>query len=183
MFSRILFLCLFVALSGTCSSLTCKWLHHNFRRYSERSMELLDSMGGPYIETTDRRDNETVPFPYPLYKQASSASAGDKLDFIVQVFEEVGALFKEDHKSVSWDKGHVEKFRMVINGQAEGFSKCIHNQRTPNKGLSDYFKALSHNILKRNGHRAEAWELIRNQIKHHLWRTDIVISSLFSAKS
>lgn len=44
MLSRIFFACLLLGLYSSGSSLSCRWMSHKFRQYSEISMALIDSM-------------------------------------------------------------------------------------------------------------------------------------------
>uniref|UniRef100_A0A3B4ZL87 Interferon alpha 21 n=1 Tax=Stegastes partitus TaxID=144197 RepID=A0A3B4ZL87_9TELE len=117
----------------------------------------------------------TVAFPDKLYSQKANASAEDKLAFVVQTMEEVAALFEEDHSSASWEESTAENFLNVVNKQAEELSSCKKNTK-----LHLYFKRLSDQVLKKMGHSAEAWELIRAEIELHLMRVHQLASSLTS---
>lgn len=44
MLNRIFFLCLFLGLYSGGSPLSCRWMDHKFRQYSENSLDLLDTM-------------------------------------------------------------------------------------------------------------------------------------------
>ncbi|XP_016537234.1 interferon a3-like [Poecilia formosa] len=120
-----------------------------------------------------------APFPYPLYHQASGASAEGKLAFTVQVLKEVSALFEEDDGSSPWQEVTMEHFLNVVNKQADELQLCVGNPRRPNRRLHVYFKRLSNSVFGQMGHSAEAWELIRREIKLHLIRADHLVSSLF----
>ncbi|XP_070707743.1 interferon phi 4 [Pempheris klunzingeri] len=184
MFSRILFACLFLALCRAGSSLSCRWMDHKFRQHSENSLELVDRMANNSTNSTeDAEVKDTVAFPHDLYKQASKASAEDKLAFTVQVLDEMAALFEEDHSSVaSWEENTVEDFVNVVTQQADGLRSCLgsHGQKKKNTKLNMYFKRLSRHILKKMSHSAEAWELISSEIKTHLMRVDQLVSSLLT---
>uniref|UniRef100_A0A3B5A7X9 Interferon alpha 21 n=1 Tax=Stegastes partitus TaxID=144197 RepID=A0A3B5A7X9_9TELE len=122
----------------------------------------------------------TVAFPDKLYSQKANASAEDKLAFVVQTMEEVAALFEEDHSSASWEESTAENFLNVVNKQAEELSSCIGSRKKKNTKLHLYFKRLSDQVLKKMGHSAEAWELIRAEIELHLMRVHQLASSLTS---
>ncbi|CAB1444633.1 unnamed protein product [Pleuronectes platessa] len=77
-----------------------------------------------------------------------------KLALTVQVLEEVVLLFEEDHSAASWDERRLEDFLNVMSRQAVGLRSC------------DY--------------SAESWELIRKEIKVHLMRSDLLLSSLLA---
>ncbi|XP_027145256.1 interferon a3 [Larimichthys crocea] len=159
------------------SSLSCRWVDHKFRQHSETSLDLLNTMA---IEDAEVED--TVAFPNHLYSHASRASAEDKLHFTVQVLEEAAALFEEDHSNASWEENTVENFVNVVNQQADGLRSCTgsHGHKKKNKKLHMYFKRLSSHVLKKMSHSAEAWELIRKEIRTHLMRADQLVSSLLT---
>ncbi|XP_054898615.1 interferon a3-like [Poeciliopsis prolifica] len=177
MLSRIFFACIFLCLFCACSTLSCRWMEHKFRQYSTNSLTLLDMMAYNYVN----QDSEMniAPFPYPLYHQASGASAEGKLAFTVQVLKEVSALFEEDDSSSSWQEVTMEHFLNVVNKQADELQLCAGNPRRTNRRLHMYFKRLSKSVFGQMGHSAEAWELIRREIKLHLIRADHLVSSLF----
>ncbi|XP_055360630.1 interferon a3-like [Betta splendens] len=176
MLSRTLLLCLLAAAFSTGSSLRCKWMDHKFRQCSENCLNLLETMANNSTNTTG---HAAVTFPTDLYSQASKASAEDKVGFTVQVLEEVVVLFEEDHSSASWEQVTVENFLSVVTRQAEGLRSCTGSHKK-NKKLQMYFKRLSRHVLEQMDHSAESWELIRKQIKTHLMRTDLLISSLLT---
>ncbi|XP_032430998.1 interferon a3-like [Xiphophorus hellerii] len=177
MLSRIFFACIFLCLFCACSPLSCRWMEHKFRQYSTNSLTLLDMMAYHYVN----QDPEVniAAFPYPLYHQASGASAEAKLAFTVQVLKEVSALFEEDDSSSSWQEVTMEHFLNVVNKQADELQLCAGNPKRPNRRLHIYFKRLSNSVFGQMGHSAEAWELIRREIKLHLIRADHLVSSLF----
>ncbi|XP_067345247.1 interferon a3-like [Channa argus] len=181
MLHRVFFVCLFLALCSAASSLSCSWMDHKFRQFSKNSLDLIDTMAKNSTNTTGgAEEDDTVTFPSDLYSQASKASAEDKLDFTVQVLEEVVRLFEADHSSASWQESTVENFLNIVTRQAEGLRSCTggHKHKKKNKKLHMYFKRLSHHVLENKGHSAEAWELIRKEITTHLLRTDPLVSSL-----
>uniref|UniRef100_A0A3Q1HPS8 Uncharacterized protein n=1 Tax=Anabas testudineus TaxID=64144 RepID=A0A3Q1HPS8_ANATE len=183
MLHRIFFLCLFVALYTSGSSLRCRWMDHKFRQCSENSLNLLETMANNSTNTTEDAE---VTFPKDLYSQASKASAEDKLVFTVQVLEEVSVLFEEDHSSASWEKSTVEHFLSVVTRQMD--LKMIFplffqiGSHKKNKKLHMYFKRLSRTRPGGKGHAA-AWELIRKEIQTHLLRIDQLISSVLTANN
>uniref|UniRef100_A0A7N6FDB6 Interferon a3-like n=1 Tax=Anabas testudineus TaxID=64144 RepID=A0A7N6FDB6_ANATE len=173
MLHRIFFLCLFVALYTSGSSLRCRWMDHKFRQCSENSLNLLETMANNSTNTTEDAE---VTFPKDLYSQAE-----DKLVFTVQVLEEVSVLFEEDHSSASWEKSTVEHFLSVVTRQAEGLRSCVSEKMNKkNKKLHMYFKRLSRHVLEGKDHSAAAWELIRKEIQTHLLRIDQLISSVLT---
>ncbi|XP_047465707.1 uncharacterized protein LOC125022810 [Mugil cephalus] len=184
MLSRIFFACLLLGLYSSASSLSCRWMNHKFRQYSENSLALIDAMVSAFIRIfEDSEAEDAVVFPYHLYSQASGASAEDKLAFTVQVLKEVAALFEEDYSSASWEESTVENFLNVVNRQADGLHFCIGGHHRTNAKLHMYFRRLSHRVLKRLGHSSEAWELVRKEIKAHLMRVDQLGASLLTSKA
>ncbi|XP_019217734.1 interferon a3-like isoform X1 [Oreochromis niloticus] len=188
MMSRILFTCQFLGLVTAGSSLSCKWMDEKFRQHNEETLNLLDTMVYNSTNTTEDAEVEvTVAFPNHLYRQASKASAEDKLAFTVQVLEEVAALFEEDHSSASWEDSTVRNFLNIVNKQAEELHSCIgsHSHKKKNSQLyfktEMYFKRLSDDVLKKKGHSVEAWEVIRKETKAHLMRAEQLASSLHTA--
>ncbi|KAK2820659.1 hypothetical protein Q5P01_023618 [Channa striata] len=157
-------------------------MDHKFRQFSKNSLDLIDTMVIDSTHTTvDDEKDVTVTFPDDLYSQASKASDDDKLAFTVQVLKEVVVLFEEDHSSASWQESTVENFLNIMTQQADGLHSCIrNNSHTKSQKLHMYFKRLSHHVLKNKGHSAEAWELVRKEVKTHLQRTDQLVSSLLN---
>ncbi|CAK6974774.1 interferon a3-like [Scomber scombrus] len=91
--------------------------------------------------TTEDAELE-VAFPHDLYTQASKASAGEHLGFIVQSLEQMALLFEEAHNSTSWQEKTVEDFVNVVSRQADGLRSCIGSHNHKNKKLRMYFKRL-----------------------------------------
>ncbi|XP_038592064.1 interferon a3-like [Micropterus salmoides] len=183
MLNRIFSVCLLLSLYSAASSLSCRWMDHKFSQHSEKSLELLDRMENNSTNTTgDAEVKSTAAFPYDLYSQASKASAEEKLGFTVQILEEAAALFEEDHSSASWEERTLEDFLNVVTQQADGLRSCIgsHGHKKKNKKLHMYFKRLSRHVLEQMGHGAEAWELVRKEIRDHLTRADLLVSSLLT---
>ncbi|XP_039644893.1 interferon a3-like [Perca fluviatilis] len=176
MLNGIFFVCLSLSLYSAGSSLSCRWMTHKFRQHSTKSLDLIDTMANNSTNTTE----DEVHFPNDLYSQASKASAEDKLRFTVQILEEMVSLFEEDHSAASWEEKTVDHFLIVVTQQADGLQSCIQGHSHKNKKLHihTYFKRLSKNVLKRMGHSAEAWELIREEMKNHLIRVEQLVLSL-----
>ncbi|XP_034049614.1 interferon a3-like [Thalassophryne amazonica] len=176
MLERIFFVCLFVSVS-----LSCSWMDHKFTQYSEKSLSLLDTMTNNSTNITENAEVNSVAFPHHLYTHASAASAEDRLGFMAQVLEEVVVVLEEDQSSVSWEKNPVEHFLNLLTKQVEGLRSCITRQshKKMNKKLHMYFKRLSRNI-KEMGRTAEAWELVRKEIKLHLQRVHLLAASLIT---
>uniref|UniRef100_A0A3Q0TBK7 Interferon a3-like n=1 Tax=Amphilophus citrinellus TaxID=61819 RepID=A0A3Q0TBK7_AMPCI len=168
MIQRSFFACLFLCMCSSGSSLRCRWINHKFRQHSEETLNLLDMMVSITSTAEDAEIEDTVHFPNHLYHQASTATAEEKLAFTAQILEEVAALFEEDHSSASWEESTVRNFLNIMNKQAEELRSCTEM----------YFKRLSDHVLKRQGHSAEAWELIRRAARDHLMRTEHLTSSL-----
>ncbi|XP_078134799.1 interferon a3-like [Sander vitreus] len=180
MVNGIFFVCLSLSLYSAGSSLSCRWMNHKFIQHSTNSLDLIDTMANNSTNTTE----DKLDFPNDLYNQASQASAEDKLSFTVQILEEIVSLFEEDHSSASWEQNTVENFLIVVTQQADGLHSCIrgHSHNKKNKKLHMYFKRLSRHVLKRMGHSAEAWELIREEMKTHLIRAEQLVSPLLPKK-
>uniref|UniRef100_A0A3P8R7E2 Uncharacterized protein n=1 Tax=Astatotilapia calliptera TaxID=8154 RepID=A0A3P8R7E2_ASTCA len=192
MISRIFIACLFLGMYSTGSLLGCKWIvkdqddiNHQFHVYNNRALGFLDMMVSITNTTKDAEIEHTVAFPNQLYHQKSKATDEDKLAFIVQILEEVAALFEEDHSSASWEENTVENFLNIVNKQAEELRSCIgsHSYTTQKvqRRTEMYFKRLSNEILKKNGYSAEAWETIRNITEDHLRQCGFLVNSLGNA--
>uniref|UniRef100_A0A8C6PYH3 Uncharacterized protein n=1 Tax=Nothobranchius furzeri TaxID=105023 RepID=A0A8C6PYH3_NOTFU len=168
MLSRVLFACVCLGLYSACSSLSCRWMDQKFSQFSGTSLDLLDMMVSGLLVTC---------------LHSGDVIAEDKVAFVVQILKEVSSLFEEDHSPSSWEETTEENFLSVINQQAEELHSCVGGQghiKKKNTKLHMYFKRLSHHILKKMGHSAEAWELIRREIKAHLIRADHLVSSLLT---
>ncbi|XP_032430996.1 interferon phi 4 [Xiphophorus hellerii] len=180
MLNRIFFACVFLGLFCSGSALSCRWMEHKFRQYSGNSLDLLDMMANNITNSTEDEEN-TVAFPDHLYSQASKASAEGKLSFAVHILQEVSVLFEEDQSSSSWQEVTVENFLNVVNKQADELHSCIKghsHMKKRNTKLHLYFKRLSNEILAKMGHSADAWELIRREVKDCLMKADHLVSSL-----
>uniref|UniRef100_A0A3P8TC43 Interferon n=1 Tax=Amphiprion percula TaxID=161767 RepID=A0A3P8TC43_AMPPE len=178
MLNRIFFALLFVSLYSSGSSLNCRWMQDKFKEHNEQMLDLLDTMANNSTNATEDSEGEnTVAFPHKLYSHASSASATDKLAFVVQILEETAALFEEDHSAAPWEDSTVDAFLIVLNRQADELSSCIGSHKKKNTKLHMYFKRLSGHILKKMGHSAEAWEMIRTEIEFHVMRAHQLASS------
>ncbi|XP_049419759.1 interferon a3-like [Epinephelus fuscoguttatus] len=160
MLSRILLVLLSLSLYSAGSSLSCRWV----------------CVCVCVCANEDAEVDDTVSFPNHLYSQASKASAEDKVAFTVQILEEMVALLEGGYSSASWEENTEENFLSVVSRQAVGLRSCIGSHRESQR-LHMYFKRLSHHVLMRMGHSAEAWELIRREMKSHLKRVDQLISS------
>uniref|UniRef100_A0A8D3C1U6 Uncharacterized protein n=1 Tax=Scophthalmus maximus TaxID=52904 RepID=A0A8D3C1U6_SCOMX len=157
--NSILFVCLCLGLYSAGSALSCRWMDHKFRQYSENSLDLLRTMVSGRLCV--------------MFK------AEDRLGFTVQVLDEVVVLFEEDHSSASWEERGVENFLNVVTQLADGLRSCVRVTKKSKK-LQMYFKRLSRHILERMNHSAESWELIRMEIQSHLLRTVPLVSSLLT---
>ncbi|XP_028263922.1 interferon a3-like [Parambassis ranga] len=180
MLIRILCACLVLALCGSGSALSCRWMDQKFRQHSESCLQLIHTMANSSANSTEDVElqvEEEVAFPERLYSQASKASDQDKLAFIGQVLKEVAALFEEDHSSASWEESVVENFLHVVTRQADELLSCAGSQQRRGGRLRQYFSRLSQLLLGRE-HSAEGWELIRNQVRAHLLRVDQLAASV-----
>nr|XP_046233927.1 interferon phi 4 isoform X2 [Scatophagus argus] len=165
------------SLFSVASSLSCRWMDHKFKEYSESCLDLLHVMGNNSTNSTeDSEVQDAVAFPDDLYNQASQASAEGKLAFAVQVLDETAGLFEEDHSSASWEENTADDFVNVVTQQADELRSCTGSHKR-NKKLHMYFKRLS-SLVKRMDHSADVWEVVRKQIKSHLMSTDLLVSSL-----
>ncbi|XP_070847197.1 interferon a3-like [Chaetodon trifascialis] len=178
MLYRILFVCLALGVLSAASPLRCRWVtEEKFKEHSKNYLKQLNMMASNSTNTTGAASAEdTVAFPDALYSQASEAADEDKLAFAVQILEGVAALFEEDHSSASWEEVTMETFVNVVTQQADSLRSCLGSHNPKNMKLQRYFTRLSRSVLKKLGHSAEAWELIREQVKRHLMSTDLLIS-------
>uniref|UniRef100_A0A671Y7B5 Uncharacterized protein n=1 Tax=Sparus aurata TaxID=8175 RepID=A0A671Y7B5_SPAAU len=164
MLSRILLVCLSLSVNSAASSLSCRWITDGkFKKHNERYLELLDTMVSLCLL-------DDVHWMTLLY------CAEDKLAFTVQVLNEMSVLFEEDHSSALWEEKTVDDFVSVVTSQADELRSCVSLSKK-NKKLHMYFQRLSSHFLKRMGHSAEAWELIRGEVKAHLERLYLLVTS------
>ncbi|XP_063749285.1 interferon a3-like [Eleginops maclovinus] len=179
MLNGIFFVCLSLSLCAAGSSVSCKWMQHKFQQFSKNSLDLIDSMANNSTNTTE---GAGVDFPNHLYNVASKASAEDKLRFTVQILEEMVVLFDEDKNNASWVKNTEENFLQIVTQLADGLRSCIgnHSHKKKNRKIQMYFKRLTSHVLEPKDHSAEAWELIRREMKTHLVRADLLASSLLT---
>ncbi|XP_063749769.1 uncharacterized protein LOC134871102 [Eleginops maclovinus] len=175
MLNGIFFVCLSLSLCAVGSSLSCRWMQQKFKQFSKNSVDIIDTMANNSTNTTE---DAGVGFPHHVYNQASKASAEDKLHFIVQILEEMVSLFEKDTSKSSWEENTEENFLQVVTRQEKGLRSCIGTHKKENTKLHMYFRRLSSHILKTMDHSAEAWELIRKEMKTHLVRADLLASSL-----
>ncbi|KAK1881424.1 Interferon a3 [Dissostichus eleginoides] len=161
MLKGMFFVCLSLSLWTAGSSLSCRWMQHKFQQFSKNSLDLIDTMANNSTNTTV---DAGVGFPYRLYKKAFHASAEDRLHFLVQILKEMVVLFEEDTSKASWEENTEENFLQFLTRQEQGLRSCIGTHKKENRNL----------------HSAEAWELIRNKMKSHLVRADLLASSLLT---
>uniref|UniRef100_A0A8C6SQA2 Uncharacterized protein n=1 Tax=Neogobius melanostomus TaxID=47308 RepID=A0A8C6SQA2_9GOBI len=176
MLNRILLVCLLFA--G--SSLTCKWMDTNFKRYTEGALALLKTMK---MNSTNSTDDVELPdaaaFPNELYRHASKRS--EKRSFAAHVLDEIVVLFGEDQTHASWSARTGEDFLNVITQQADGVASCVSitSHKKSHRKMSMYFKRLALHVLEEMEHSADAWELIREQVRLHIYRAQrLRVSSL-----
>uniref|UniRef100_A0A3P9BGE4 Interferon epsilon n=1 Tax=Maylandia zebra TaxID=106582 RepID=A0A3P9BGE4_9CICH len=176
MISRIFIACLFLGMYSTGSLLGCKWIvkdqddiNHQFHVYNNRALGFLDMMVSALLCI--------------MFNMVLIYIDEDKLAFIVQILEEVAALFEEDHSSASWEENTVENFLNIVNKQAEELRSCslFYTTQKVQRRTEMYFKRLSNEILKKNGYSAEAWETIRNITEDHLSQCAFLVNSLGNA--
>ncbi|KAI4807854.1 hypothetical protein KUCAC02_027630 [Chaenocephalus aceratus] len=182
MLNGIFFVCLSLSLWTSGSSLSCRWMQHKFQQFSQNSLHLIDTMANNSTNSTNTTVDAGVGFPNHLYNQASKASAEDKLSFTVQILEEMVVLFEEDNSKASWEEIKEENFLQVVTQVADGLRSCIgsHSHKRKHKKIQMYFKRLSSHVLEPMDHSAEAWELIRKEMKTHLVRADLLCSSILT---
>uniref|UniRef100_A0A8C5N6V2 Interferon a3-like n=1 Tax=Gouania willdenowi TaxID=441366 RepID=A0A8C5N6V2_GOUWI len=171
MMMKKLFAC--VILCALCVSsgftLRCPWIDQKFKQYSEETVKLLDNMVKNSTNTSIELD---LAFPHHMYERASKAPAEEKLGFLVQVLNEVFALFEEDHTDAHWDEKKVNDFLNVLSRQAAELNACVSisteiNNHQPHRETHSATKAGS-----------EAWEITRKEVKVHLLNVDLVASAL-----
>uniref|UniRef100_A0A8C6SPF9 Type I interferon n=1 Tax=Neogobius melanostomus TaxID=47308 RepID=A0A8C6SPF9_9GOBI len=172
MLNRILLVCLLFA--G--SSLTCKWMDTNFKRYTEGALALLKTMK---MNSTNSTDDVELPdaaaFPNELYRHASKAPVSENVPsicFAAHVLDEIVVLFGEDQTHASWSARTGEDFLNVITQQADGVASCVSitSHKKSHRKMSMYFKRLALHVLEEMEHSADAWELIREQVRLHIYR-------------
>uniref|UniRef100_A0A8C6S8F1 Uncharacterized protein n=1 Tax=Neogobius melanostomus TaxID=47308 RepID=A0A8C6S8F1_9GOBI len=170
MLNRILLVCLLFA--G--SSLTCKWMDTNFKRYTEGALALLKTMK---MNSTNSTDDVKLPdaaaFPNELYRHASKAPVSEnKHSFAAHVLDKIVVLFREDQTHASWSARTGEDFLNVITQQADGVASCVSitSHKKSHRKMSMYFKRLALHVLEEMEHSADAWELIREQVRLHIYR-------------
>ncbi|XP_028332655.1 interferon a3-like [Gouania willdenowi] len=178
MMMKKLFAC--VILCALCVSsgftLRCPWIDQKFKQYSEETVKLLDNMVKNSTNTSIELD---LAFPHHMYERASKAPAEEKLGFLVQVLNEVFALFEEDHTDAHWDEKKVNDFLNVLSRQAAELNACVTaRSHMKHKNLHHYFQRLSSNVLELKNHSSEAWEITRKEVKVHLLNVDLVASAL-----
>uniref|UniRef100_A0A8C6WIE8 Interferon phi 4 n=1 Tax=Neogobius melanostomus TaxID=47308 RepID=A0A8C6WIE8_9GOBI len=172
MMFRILLVC---ALVGAGSALSCRWMERKYQEYRDSSLAQLNAMANNTISINSTEDYEdAVTFPNELYNQASKAVAEERLRFVVQLLEEIFALFDgEDQTFVSWQEMAVDDFLNVITQQADGLlASCVSitSHKKSHRKMSMYFKRLALHVLEEMEHSADAWELIREQVRLHIYR-------------
>ncbi|XP_033963891.1 interferon a3-like [Pseudochaenichthys georgianus] len=177
MLKGMFFVCLSLSLWTAGSSLSCRWMQHKFQQFSKHSLDLIDTMANNSTNTTV---DAGVGFPYRLYTKTSKASAEDRLHFLVQILKEMVVLFEEDTSNASWEENIEENFLQFLTRQEQGLRSCIGTHKKENRKLHRYFQRLSSHVLKKMDHSAEAWELIRNKMKTHLVRADLLACSLLT---
>ncbi|KAK7919346.1 hypothetical protein WMY93_010630 [Mugilogobius chulae] len=200
---QILLLCVLFAAG---SPLTCKWMDRDFQQYSERSLALLKIMKNNSTNSTDDAElDDAVAFPNELYRHASKESRTERLSFVAHVLDEIMVLFEEDQTHAPWSSSAAEDFLNVISQQANGVRSCVSSSQSSPKIFAShaavkkivlnsecclYFGQAGigkHTHHKKNqrkmtmyfkrSHSADAWELVRKEIRLHLYRVHRVATA------
>nr|CAX48605.1 interferon [Cyprinidae sp. EPC] len=164
---------LFFTLQSKCSA--CEWLGQ-YRRISRDSLTLLKEMGGNYPDIR-------VPFPGQLYNWIDNAKVEDQVKFLVLTLEHIIRIMdaREDMNAAQWNLKTVDRFLSNLNRQSSELKECVARYHHPSHKESYEIKIKRHfrklkKILKKKEYSAQAWELIRRAVRHHLQRMDIIAS-------
>ncbi|CDQ88876.1 unnamed protein product [Oncorhynchus mykiss] len=91
-------------------------------------------------------------------------------------------------KFVTWNKKNLDDFLKILERQFETLNSCVilfHFVRhvspamKPERRLKRYFKKLNRKVLRKMNYSAQAWELIRKEMKRHLQILDILVAQLY----
>ncbi|XP_061763375.1 interferon a3-like [Nerophis ophidion] len=170
----------------------CRW---NYGKYYQTSLRFLDQMAANATEDVEN----PLPFPKDQYELESKRSVKHRLTFVADLLQEVQDLF--DHKNISsasWDETTLEHFLAVVYREKVDLQDCVSRNRilvhmarmeqlqpgsvknSKNQTLQKYFKELSRMVLEEKEYSAEAWEMIRTEVKLHLFRASQLIPSKMS---
>nr|XP_061787655.1 interferon a3-like [Nerophis lumbriciformis] len=160
--------------------LKCRW---SYEKYYQTSLRLLDRMAANATEDVEN----PLPFPKDEYELESKHSVEHRLTFVAHLLHEVQDLFDHENiSSASWDETTLEHFLAVVYRERVDLQDCIalmdklHNgseKKSKNQPLRKYFKELSRMVLEEKEYSAEAWEMIRKEVKLHLFRATQLIPS------
>nr|XP_057934251.1 interferon phi 4 [Doryrhamphus excisus] len=159
----------------------CWWMDNRFNTYHEESLELLDQMAAN--ATVDMEN--PVAFPRHVYERAAKASAEDRLALVVQVLQEVEDLFDQKNTSSSlWDERTLDNFLNIVHEEKNNLQSCMdrmqqksRTSKAKNRKLGSYFKRLSRCLRDGKQDSTEAWEMIRKEVRMHLFQASQLIPS------
>ncbi|XP_071029419.1 interferon a3-like [Oncorhynchus clarkii lewisi] len=152
----------------------CDWIRHHYGHLSAECLSLLDQMGGDIT-----KQNAPVPFPTSLYRHIDDAEFEDKVIFLKETIYQITKLFDGNMKSVTWDKKNLDDFLNILERQLENLNSCVSPAMKPERRLKRYFKKLNSKVLRKMNYSAQAWELIRKEMKRHLQRLDILAAQMY----
>ncbi|CAL1599962.1 unnamed protein product [Knipowitschia caucasica] len=180
MLNKVILVCALFTAAG--SSLTCRWMDNHFKQYIDSSLDLLKTMKNDSLNSTDVELDDAAAFPNELYRHASRESRRERLSFAAHVLNEIYALFEEDQTHAPWSARVVEDFRDIIEQQANGVGSCVQigkhtHHRKNHRKMTMYFKKLSRHVLAHMRHSADAWELVRAEVRLHLHRVYLLATS------
>ncbi|XP_061913507.1 interferon phi 1 [Entelurus aequoreus] len=171
--------------------LKCRW---SYGKYYQTSVRLLDRMAANATEDVEN----PLPFPKDEYELESKHSLFGTLDvifflldvphrhvffssplsqvehrltFVAHLLQEVQDLFDHENiSSASWDETTLEHFLAVVYRERDDLQDCVSGIESKQQPLREYFKELSRMVLEEKEYSAEAWEMIRKEVKSHLFR-------------
>ncbi|XP_066553980.1 interferon a3-like [Amia ocellicauda] len=170
--ARSFWKCITLILSALDLTLGCTWIQYRYDIVSRESLSLIREMGGELVH-----DGVIVPFPHKTYDDVFHSQMDDKIAFIRETTKQILKLYHGNLDAVTWDRQKLTEFQIILHRQAVELRKCV-QPRKRNRILIPYFKALNENVLKKKTYSAQAWEIIRAQVRIHLQRLNVLAASI-----
>uniref|UniRef100_A0A8C7UA87 Interferon a3-like n=1 Tax=Oncorhynchus mykiss TaxID=8022 RepID=A0A8C7UA87_ONCMY len=115
-----------------------------------------------------------------------NAPVEDKVRFRNEAIYKITKLFDGNMKFVTWNKKNLDDFLKILERQFETlnsllfhFVRHVSPAMKPERRLKRYFKKLNRKVLRKMNYSAQAWELIRKEMKRHLQILDILVAQLY----
>uniref|UniRef100_UPI00398F507F interferon alpha-21-like n=1 Tax=Pristiophorus japonicus TaxID=55135 RepID=UPI00398F507F len=134
-----------VLLPGTLS-LGCERLQLQ-QVLNTRTLSKLNEMGGRIPRQCVREKLSLKTKPLNLVKLSEVLQSQDRIQFVHQTLRHLTKIYSMNLGSVTWPRGKVENFRLLLDGQIGKLEECVRkpgsdSRPSRNASIHKYFKKL-----------------------------------------